>query len=151
MNNITRAINRNADPDWNYVWKYVNDAEKVRFVPVRCPGKRWENKWGIVEPDPERPKTHSRLTMKVGYAWDGCSIAPDAPGTKDGSGFHDLIYQFIELLACAWNVPVSVARRFGDRCFNELMRQDKCPVRGLYFGAVRVVGGAFHWLAKQFD
>jgi len=150
VNNVTRSIRRSINRDWRYRWKITVRADRVRYTAVSCPGGRWENEWGIVEPDPDRPKTHTKLTLKSGYSYDGCSVVPDAPGTEDASGFHDLVYQFMEAIACQWNKRLSVVRSFADHVFSDLMRQDKCPVRGLYFTGVRLFGGAFHWIAKQF-
>lgn len=147
MNNITRAINRNADQDWNYSWKLTLSSELVRFVNVPAPG-RFQNSWLTIDPV-DRKRTEIRVA--AGYSWDGCSIVPDAPGTHDASCIHDAIYQFGERIACAWNCDFSDVRAIADKSFSQIMRQDRCPVRGMYYAGVRLFGGAFHWLAKQFD
>lgn len=71
-----------------------------------------------------------------GYAWDGCTCAPDADWNYRASLFHDAMYQAKKCGAktTTWtNI---------DLIFSIIMKQDGAPLlpRGIYYGAVRTVG-----------
>lgn len=144
MNNLTRAISRAANPDWQYAWKLTLSGDLVRVVGAKARGP-FQNRWLSISPV-DGGRTEIRVLS--GYSWDGCSVVPDAPGTHDASCAHDALYQFGEDIACSWGCKFSDVRAFADLAFSDLMRQDGCPVRGLYYAGVRIFGGAFHWLAK---
>ena len=104
-----------------------------------------------------------RITVKDGYAWDGCSPkfsifdlfyigTPDGvrdvntgrPKTYYASLIHDALYQFMEHP----DMPYSRAQM--DRFFLVLMRARRFRLSGLYWLAVRVIGGIYHGVVKLF-
>ena len=152
MNNVKRAIGRAVNHDWQYDWKLTLSADVVRFVDLPCP-HIWENKFMRVEPDPapECQNLRTKITMRAGYSWDGCSVVPDAPGTHDASCVHDGGYQFCAAIASAWNMSQAAELQWFNKAFLQIMRQDKCPVAGLYYTGVYLFGRPFHWLAGIFS
>lgn len=144
MNNVKRAVNRNVNPDWKYAWKFTLTADLVRVAQFHLHAT-FDNQWVRIEPDGPR---RTKITVKAGYSWDGCSVVPDAPGTRDASCIHDSIYQFSDQIGCQWNIERHKILDFGDEIFLQVMRQDKCPVAYLYYMGVRTFGGAFNLLGR---
>lgn len=111
----------------------------------------FRDKGGVTRVKLRRPNL---LVVTQGYAWDGCSpkvcILDIVIGTPDGvidsrtkqpktyyaSLVHDALYQFLrDGLPCS--------RRQADACFLALMRATGFVPRGLYWLAVRLLGGLF--------
>ncbi len=101
------------------------------------------------------------ITVFKGYAWDGCSPklrvfdwcyigAPDGtvkkvtgkPKTYFASLIHDALYQFMD------HPEMPLTRKEMDKLFLALMQQSRFSLRGVYYLAVRTVGGAYHALMK---
>jgi hypothetical protein len=132
---------------WKYVYKYTLGADKVYIV--RMPGaKYFKNKWIEIIP---LSGDRAEIRITAGYSWNGCSVVPDAPGTKDASGIHDPLYQFVKEIAGAWGVSVATVLRLADDIFLEVMRQDKCPVAGLYYAGVRILGRPYRFFSSLFS
>ncbi len=110
----------------------------------------------VIHPD-------GRIQVKDGYAWDGCSPkfsifdlfyigTPDGvmnvrtgkPKTYCASLVHDALYQFMDHP----DMPYSRAQM--DRFFRVLMKDADFRLGGLYWLAVRVFGGIYHWIAGLF-
>ena len=134
------------NPDWEYSFKYTLDTDLVRIVDLKCPAP-FENGWFKLEPISDK---QTRTTCKKGYSWDGCSVVPDAPRTKDASCNHDEIYQFAEDIAKAWGCSVNTVLYWGNHAFLQIMRQDKSPVAGLYYAGVQIFGPLYHTIASWF-
>ena len=91
-----------------------------------------------------------RLTVKKGYAWDGCSPkfqicdllvgVPDGatdkrtglPKTYHASLIHDVLCQFMDHSGVTWSQA--------DECFLRLLEEADFAPRRLYYWAVRVWG-----------
>jgi hypothetical protein len=132
---------------WKYAYKYTLGEDK--FYIVRMPGAQaFQNKWIEIIPLAEGL---AQVRITAGYSWNGCSVVPDAPGTKDASGIHDPLYQFSKEIAKAWGVSVGVVIGLADDAFLEIMRRDKCPVAGLYYAGVRVFGRPFRFFSSLFS
>lgn len=147
MTNIARNFCCLINRDWRYDWKLTLSEDLTLEVnlamPAHCPA--FNNLWVHLESvGPNRVQ----ITVRKGYSWDGCSIVPDAPGTRKASCVHDAIYQFAEAIATAFGWPVREVLRWADETFLQVMRQDHCPVAKLYYVGVRLFGGAFHSLAR---
>jgi hypothetical protein len=129
---------------WEYAWGYVLPADLVREVPIPAPGAYYGRWLRITPAGPGR----TRLALRATYKWDGCTGVPDPPGSKDGSALHDAIYQFAEKIAAECGCTVSEVLQFGDAVFEFILRQDKCPVAGLYSSVVRWVGVHYHYARR---
>ena len=137
----------NTNRKWSYAWKFTLPTDA--FIIISSPGARpFQNEWLKIIPLAEG-RTLFRLF--AGYSWDGCSVVPDAPGTKRASCLHDVMYQFSKEIAEAWGVSVGVVIGLADAAFLEVMRQDKCPVAGLYYAGVRVFGRPFRFFSSLFS
>ena len=90
---------------------------------------------GFIYLDPD-----GTLIIYHGYAWDGCSAAPDLKGAMFASLVHDALYQLIKegLLDIAW-------KHVADELFYDLMIQYGTPVilAKLYRLGVVEFGGLF--------
>lgn len=127
-------------------WKYTLDRELAqRLADGSAP--LFSNPWLMIE----RAGAGVRIRVRAGYAWDGCTGAPDLPGTRQASCLHDAIYQFAEAIGAASGWSVRAVLRWGDRIFRERMRADGAarPVVWLYFLAVRLFGFGFHLAARR--
>lgn len=81
--------------------------------------------------------TEGELSVRHGYAWDGCSGPTwDGPKTMRGSLVHDVLYQLIRLeqLDKAWKADA-------DEEFRRLLVED---------GVMRFRANYFHWGVKRF-
>ena len=127
-------------------WKYKLDRELMHHTRTASPPFR--NAWLHILP--VGGETVSELTVSAGYAWDGCTLAPDAKGTRAASCLHDAIYQYAEQIAAATSWKVRRVLRYGDDVFLERMLQDRAAktVAYTYYWAVRGCGGAFHALMR---
>jgi len=132
---------------WKYIYKYTLGEDK--FYIVRMPGAQpFQNEWLEIIPLSEGL---AQVRITAGYSWNGCSVVPDAPGTKDASGIHDPLYQFSKEIAEAWGVSVGVVIGLADAAFLEVMRRDKCPVAGLYYAGVRIFGRPYRFFSSLFS
>jgi hypothetical protein len=137
----------NISRKWKYAWKYT--LGKDEFFIVHMPGAQYfQNEWLEIIPLSEG---RAQVRIKAGYSWNGCSVVPDAPGTKRASCLHDALYQFSKEISKAWGVSVAAVLRMADDVFLEIMRRDKCPVAGLYYAGVRVFGRPFRFFSSLFS
>ena len=93
------------------------------------------------------------ITIAPGYSWDGCTLAPDLPGTYAGGALHDALYQFVDEIVKAWpGWTVLRVLRLADAIFFERMIADGAGrfVAMIYTGAVRIVGYPFNRLMRLF-
>jgi len=90
------------------------------------------------------------LCIVAGYSWDGATLAPDLRGVVAASAVHDVVYQFAEDLGRRWGWSTRRVLAWGDRLFEERMRQDRAApwVRRLYYAGVRVAGYPYHQAAR---
>ena len=123
---------------WHYVWRYTRKEDLVRVVDLPCP-KAFQNEWVLLEPC----GSGTRITLRTGFSWDGCSVVPDAPGTEDASGVHDALLQFRRAISLAWGIPCSAFIAWANNAFRNIMRQDKSPVADLYYWGVVILGPAY--------
>ena len=136
----------NVNRTWRYSWKYTLGRDD--FCIVHMPGaKPYSGQWLEIIPI---SGDRSQVRITQGYSWDGCSIVPDAPGTKAASCLHDALYQFSAEIAAAWGVSAWTVLRLADDIFLEIMRRDDCPVAGLYYAGVRVFGRPFRFFSSLF-
>ena len=126
-------------------WKFKLDQE-LTHETVAEPAPAFDHAWLSIEPIDGAV----RLRVRAGYAWDGCTWAPDLSGTRFASCLHDAIYQFAEPIAAASGWSVRAVLRWGDRIFKERMRADGAArwVVWLYTLAVRLLGYAYHQAAR---
>lgn len=81
------------------------------------------------------------LTIKSGYAWNGCTGVYDFSNTIEASLVHDALYQLIQ-------EGVKIKRKNADKVFYMLMKSnskgmfDRCVSR-VYYRGVRIFGGIF--------
>ena len=126
-------------------WKYTLENDLEQGV-ADAAAPHFSNPWLAIE----RDGAGTRIRVRAGYAWDGCTCAPDLPGTRLASCLHDAVYQFAEAIAAASGWSVRAVLRWGDRIFRDRMRADGAarPVVWLYFVAVRLFGHLFHLAAR---
>lgn len=127
-------------------WKYVLDEPLVDTAAPRAPAD-FDNAWLRIR----AATADSTISIRAGYAWDGCTMAPDWRGTQAASCLHDAIYQFAEAIAAAWGWRLARVLRWGDDLFRARMRRDGAPpvVRWLYYWAVRLLGMTYHLAARR--
>ena len=137
----------NINRTWKYQWKWTLGSDLVRVVdlPVRAPV---ETEWLSIGATSDGK---AQITVRKGYSWDGCSIVPDAPRSKWASCCHDACYQYADALALAWGISQGAALAWADKAFLQIMRQDKCPVAGLYYAGVRVLGRPYRFFSSLFS
>ncbi len=131
-------------------WKYKLEQELAHETvaePVAKPAPAFDNAWLSIEP---AGGGAVRLRVRAGYAWDGCTWAPDLSGTRLASCLHDAVSQCAEPIAAASGWSVRDVLRWGDRIFMERMRADGAArwVVWLYTLAVRLLGYAYHQAAR---
>ena len=137
----------NTNRKWRYAWKFTLTEDA--FIIISSPGAQaFQNEWLDIIPLSEG---RAQFRLFAGYSWDGCSIVPDAPGTKRASCLHDVMYQFADDIAMTWKVSGGTVLAIADAAFLEVMRQDKCPVAGLYYAGVRVFGRPFRFFSSLFS
>jgi hypothetical protein len=136
----------NINRTWRYSWKYTLGRDD--FFIVHMPGaKAYRGQWMEIIP---LAGDRAQVRISAGYSWDGCSIVPDAPGTKAASCLHDALYQFSKEIAAAWGVRTSVVIGLADDAFLAIMRRDHCPVAGLYYAGVRFFGRPYRFFSSLF-
>lgn len=136
----------NINRTWKYAWKFTLAADEFYIVEMRG-AKYFSNEWLEIVPLSEG---RAQVRISAGYSWDGCSVVPDAPGTKRASCLHDAMYQFSEDIAAQWLLHDSEVLALADLAFREIMRRDGCPVSGLYYAGVRVFGRPFRFFSRLF-
>ena len=126
-------------------WKYLLHKELAHATSL-APAPVFDNRWLTIGQDGDT----ASLLVSAGYAWDGCTLAPDLPGTHAASCLHDAVYQFAEPIAAASDWSVHAVLRWGDLVFKERMQADgaACWVVCLYSLAVRLLGYAYHRVAR---
>ena len=72
------------------------------------------------------------ITIKKGYAWNGCSYVPDFKGTYYASLIHDALYQY------------KVDRKIADLVFYDLMKRDNFKLKWIYYKGVYFFGKFFY-------
>lgn len=86
-----------------------------------------------------------KLTIKRGYAWDGCTHALDAKWNIRASLYHDALYQAKKcgFKTADWWVI--------DELFRQIMKQDGATLmqRNTYYYAVRTFGALYK--LEKFD
>lgn len=126
-------------------WRYIL-ADDLVHATAPCDAPVCSLDWVRVE------WTCRRVTIRVraGYAWDGCTFAPDLCGTRWASCLHDAIYQFAEEISAVTGWSVRRILRWADGIFRERMRMDgaSLAVRLVYGCMVALVGYPFHMAAR---
>ena len=127
-------------------WKYCLDDELEHWVAEES-APRFSNRWLTIEPGADG----TRIRVSAGYAWDGCTCAPDLPGTRHASCLHDAVYQFAEAISAASGWSLGAVLRWGDKVFHERMRADGAArlVAWVYYVAARRFGYVFHVAARR--
>ena len=95
-------------------WKYCLDDELEHWVAEES-APRFSNRWLTIEPGADG----TRIRVSAGYAWDGCTGAPDLPGTRQASCLHDAVYQFAEAISAAW--------RMAAECIVKVLHGERPP------------------------
>ena len=72
------------------------------------------------------------ITIKKGYAWNGCSYVPDFKSTYYASLIHDALYQY------------KVDRKIADLVFYDLMKRDNFKLKWIYYKGVYFFGKFFY-------
>ena len=137
----------NSD-EWAYDWKLTLSDDLMCDTPLDAP-KQFQNDWLTILPEPISGRG-CLIIVREGYSWDGCSVVPDAPGTRRASCVHDALYQFSRQIADAWGWSVNQVLRWANKAFRWLMHKDHCPVTGLYYAGVSIFGTAYHTIAGLF-
>ena len=126
-----------------FAYRYVLEEDTAINVPGYDFGT-W-NAYGKEDGELYITAEGSKLTIKKGYAWDGCTHAVDASWNMRASLFHDALYQAKKcgFKTASWLVI--------DRLFREIMKQDGANLfeRNLYYYAVRSFGAAYK--LEKFD
>lgn len=68
------------------------------------------------------------ITIKKGYAWNGCSYVPDFKSTYYASLIHDALYQY------------KINRKIADLVFLDIMHRDNFKLAGIYYTGVMLFG-----------
>lgn len=114
-------------------------TEPYRFQVVKTDGTCRE--WLRVEPD-------GAVTIRAGYATDGCSLVPDFPEALPGCILHDALRQAQQLDPdCPWT------RAESDRIFRGRLLADGFPrfLSWLYYlGVAGPTGWLYSWLKQLF-
>lgn len=117
----------------NEKWKYILEAPlQIKLNSITnlkgvfwSVGSRKPTKLAFINKD--------LLTIQPGYAWDGATCAPDFPGVMRASLVHDAELQFLQIPEYSQYRTVYLI----DRLFFDLMKEDKFPLKEIYFSAVR--------------
>ncbi|MDD5706628.1 MAG: hypothetical protein PHR35_11955 [Kiritimatiellae bacterium] len=130
-------------------YKYKLPSELYHST-LRRPTPYFRNSWLWIAPSADDRRA-ADIAISTGYAWDGCTLAPDARGTHDASCIHDAVYQFAEAIAGGSGWTVRRVLRYGDELFRERMLADGAAGATVYsyYWAVRVFGYAFHQAARR--
>ena len=126
-------------------------ADPLRLALLLLPGNApcFQNRWLRIEPHSE-PEQPAFLEVSAGFAWDGCSLVPDMPGTYRAACIHDAVYQFAEDIADANQMTVGAVLRWADSVFYAMMIMDGAGafVARLYYAGVSIFGWTYHKLAR---
>jgi len=108
-------------------YKYCNQEDYSFQVPELC---------GVTFEDTFFSCTHGFMTIKKGYAWDGCTLAPDTDKTHIASMVHDALYQYGKQL--------KLKRKVADIWFQHLLSSEAFKWSKLYYRGVRMFGWIFY-------
>lgn len=113
-------------------YKYVLTADvKVKLH------RDWVFKFNLIANGSVRAIIHNDiLTILKGYAWDGCTGAPDFEGTLLGSLLHDVLFQFGALNL--WTFDEA------NEIFYIQLKQENFKLAWVYYGAVCSFGRLFY-------
>ena len=100
---------------------YIHELRLFKFIFTDKDGITW----GKID--------HGYLTIKKGYAWNGCTIVPDTEQTYTASLLHDFGYQFHY-----------AKRNVVDKIFHKQLVEDKFRYAEIYYLGVRIFGGLFY-------
>ena len=135
--------------DWNYTLTapavFVFDVAHAGLVP-------FHNDWIAIALTWDGTRETVTVTLAVNYAWDGCSVVPDYPGTLEASAVHDALYQFSEAIAAAWGRWAPAVLMWADNRFYDAMAWYRVPwyIRWTYRAGVGCFGLIYHEGAKLF-
>lgn len=104
-----------------------------------------EKLWGVLRGDV--------LTIKSGFAWNGCSPAwrifgrwfgtPTPASAMVPSLVHDLLYGYMDARCIPWD------KKQADTIFYNLMLEYDFFLRGTYHGTVAALGAAFRRISAK--
>lgn len=108
-------------------YKYKNQADYAFLLP-ELQAVKYESEFFVC--------LYGHITIKVGYAWNGCTMAPDFKATYTASMVHDALYQYGKRLG--------LKRRVADRKFYFMLIHNFFSCSELYYLAVRLFGWLFY-------
>lgn len=113
-------------------YKYIlTEDVKVKL------NRSWTFKFNLIANGAPRATINNDiLTILKGYAWNGCTGAPDFQGTLLGSLYHDLMYQFGSLNL--WTFDEA------NEIFYIQMKQESFKLAWVYYKAVCSFGRLFY-------
>ncbi len=132
------------------LWRYVTIATNRIKTGFDTPDAIFRTMDGV-----ERARVvDGCFTLWEGYAYNGCSPkrhlpivgwvgTPDFDSNLQASLWHDLFYQL------SGTVHFTATRQEVDLLFRDVMRANRFPLAGAYYGAVRDFGGCFWGAGKQ--
>lgn len=109
------------------MYKYYNQEDYSFQVPELC-GVRFDATYFSC--------IHGYMTIKKGYAWDGCTLAPDSEKTRLASMVHDALYQYGKQL--------KLKRKVADLWFQYLLNRESFRWANFYYKGVRFFGWIFY-------
>jgi hypothetical protein len=77
-----------------------------------------------------------KCTILKGYAWNGCTIAPDFDSTLIPSMVHDSLYQYGKSL--------ELKRIVADKMFRDKLKEFNFKLTNVYYIGVRLFGWLFY-------
>lgn len=129
----------------NGKWKYVT----LRPVTVQCdwmltkgPLRMVRERYGVTLGEIHRYS----IRINPGYAWDGCSCAPDHPQAMLASLVHDFLYQFSGVPG----FPPEISRYIADELFDRIARASGFRWAWIYRTALALGSWAF-WGRSPLD
>lgn len=79
---------------------------------------------------------NGQCTILKGYAWNGCTLAPDFDSTLIASMIHDSLYQYGKTLG--------LKRIVADKMFRDKLKEFNFKLSDLYYFGVRLFGWLFY-------
>ena len=105
------------------IYKYKLD-KPLRLHSKELQGYFFNNEWISI--------VNGYITIREGYSWNGCTLAPDFETTLDASCVHDAMYQF------------ELDKELSDKTFYDLLKQNKFIFAKIYYISVRLFGWLFY-------